>query len=334
MPSSLNERLNRLRSRIADSPALVATTGFLLVFVFFIIAAENFLSPLSLSNILTFASVTGIVVTGTAVLMIGGEFDLSVGSTLAVAGYTFALSLNAGTHPILAAGLALLVGLLLGALNGVIVTGTGIPSFIATLGTMLAYRGLARALGGGDFASYTGERPPLFELFNGALSGINDLFHPAANFRVSILWFLGLGTLMTLLMNHARYGNWTLAVGGNSGVARSQGVPVRRVKLLNFTLAGFFAGLAGVIQFSQRMSIDPLRGQGLELIAVAAAVIGGVRLTGGYGSVLGACIGVLLLQTLEQGLVLMGVPVEIFRAVSGLIILIAVISNRTISGGE
>jgi simple sugar transport system permease protein len=104
------------------------------------------------------------------------------------------------------------------------------------------------------------------------------------------------------------------------------------VVVANFVLSGLLAGVASVLQFAHRSSVDPLRGEGMELIAVAACVIGGVRLTGGYGTIFGACLGMLLLQMLEQGLVLMQIPVQIFQAVAGLILIIAVISNTYLSG--
>jgi simple sugar transport system permease protein len=100
---------------------------------------------------------------------------------------------------------------------------------------------------------------------------------------------------------------------------------------LCFILTGTLAGIAGIMQFAHRLSVDPLRGEGMELVAVAACVIGGVQLTGGYGTILGACVGILLLQMLEQGLVLMQVPVQVFRAVAGLILLAAVIVNTLLT---
>jgi simple sugar transport system permease protein len=309
----------------------VALISFLLLFIFFAIAAPNFLTGFALANILTFASISGIMVIGVAVLMIAGEFDLSVGSTFAVASYVFALSMNAGMPPLPAMLLALGVCAVLGLINGLIVTGTGIPSFITTLGTMLAYRGIARALGGGDFAQYLGDQSLLFGILNGAIDPVNNLFIPPSNFRVSIIWFLVIGVIVALVMRRTPFGNWVYAVGGNPGAALSQGVAVKRVKMFCFVLTGTLAGLAGIMQFAHRLSVDPLRGEGMELVAVAACVIGGVHLTGGYGTILGACIGVLLLQMLEQGLVLMQVPVQVFRAVAGLILLVAVIINTFLS---
>jgi simple sugar transport system permease protein len=328
--ASLAVRWSHLRYRLAVFPELVALISFLVVFLFFAAFAPNFLSPVSVSNMLTFGSNMGIIVIGVAILMIAGEFDLSVGSNFAVASYVFALSMNEpwGMAPLLAMLLALSVSTTLGLLNGVIVIWGRIPSFIATLGTMLAYRGIARALGHSDFAKYTGEPPALFSILNGPLTRLNELSHPAGNFRLSIIWFIVLAVLMVLVMNRSRWGNWIYAVGGNEGAALAQGVPVRRVKLSAFALTGLLVGLAGVMQFAMRTSIDPIRGEGWELLAVAGSVIGGVALTGGVGTLFGACLGILLLQMLDQGLLLMGLSVDVFRGVAGFILMLSVVINQ------
>ena len=328
---SLTVTLTRLRSRLAGFPEAVALISFLAVFLFFVIAAEHFLTPMAIANILTFSSITGIVVVGVGMLMISGEFDLSVGSTFAVASYVFAVTLNAGVGPIPAVLLALLVSAVLGLINGLIVIWTGIPSFITTLGTMLAYRGIARAIGGGLMASYKGERLLLFDVLNGPINAINQLSDSPSNFRVSILWFITIAIVMSLVLMRTRYGNWVFATGGNPGAALAQGVAVKRVKVINFVLAGLLAGVASVMQFAHRTSVDPLRGEGIELIAVAACVIGGVRLTGGFGTLIGASIGMVLLSMLEQGLVLMLIPVQIFQATAGVVLILAVIANTYLS---
>jgi len=319
--------LTRFRYRLAEHTEIVTLISFVLLLIFFSFSAEHFLTSVAISNILSFSSIMGIIVVGVAMLMIAGEFDLSIGSTFAVASFVFALTMNAGLAPLPAMLVALLVSALLGALNGIIVVWSGIPSFIATLGTMLAYRGIARALGGGDFAKYTESTPVLFVVLNGSIDRINRLFLPVANLRVSILWFAVIAVGFAVVLRRSRYGNWLYATGGNSAAALAQGVPVRRVKLTAFTLTGLLAGVASVMQFAHRTSVDPLRGEGWELIAVAACVIGGVRMSGGLGTIFGAVIGILLLQTLEQGLVLMGVSVQIFRAVAGLILMLSVILN-------
>jgi simple sugar transport system permease protein len=324
---SFTATLTQFRYRLAEFPEAVALVSFLIVALIFSFTAEHFLTPVAISNILSFTSILGIIVVGVAMLMIAGEFDLSVGSTFAVASFVFALTMNAGVPPFPAMLIALLISALLGVVNGLIVIWSGIPSFIATLGTMLAYRGIARAIGGGGFAKYTESKPVLFSILNGAIDPLNQLCEPVANFRLSIFWFLLIAVVMAIILMRTRFGNWIFATGGNPGAALAQGVPVKRVKVVTFTLTGLLTGIASVMQFAHRTSVDPLRGGGWELIAVAACVIGGVQLAGGVGTIFGATVGILLLQMLEQGLVLMGVSVQVFRAVAGLILMLSVVLN-------
>jgi simple sugar transport system permease protein len=176
-------------------------------------------------------------------------------------------------------------------------------------------------IGGSDFAKFTEARPFLFYFLNGPITALNQMFEGGTNFRISIPWFLLFAVVMSWVLNRTRFGNWLYATGGNPGAALEQGVPVKRVKLLAFTLVGLLVGLASVMQFAHRTSVDPVRGDGWELIAVSACVIGGVSLNGGAGTILGACLGMILLTTLEMGLVLMGVSVQIFRAVAGIFLI-------------
>jgi simple sugar transport system permease protein len=321
----------RFRVRLGKSPEAVSLITFLVVFLFFAIRAPHFLTSLSIADIATFGSIMGIIVVGVAMLMIAGEFDLSVGSNFAVASYVWAILMNAGVPPLVAMVIAVLCSTVLGLINGLTVVWSGLPSFIVTLGTMLAYRGIARGIGGSDFAKYTLSRPFLFDFLNGPITVLNSLFEGGTNFRVSILWFLVIAAVGAWILNRTRFGNWVLAAGGNAGAALEQGVPVKRVKLLTFTLVGLLVGLASVMQFAMRTSVDPVRGEGWELIAVAACVIGGVSLNGGFGTIVGASLGMLLLTTLQQGLVLMGVSIQVFQAVAGLILILAVILNTYLS---
>lgn len=324
---SLADTWSALRHRLMAFPEAVAMISLAILFAFFAFSAANFTSGISISNILTFGGITGIVVIGVGMLMISGEFDLSVGSTFAAVSYVLALSLNAGFPVGLSILFALLFGALLGLINGLIVTRTKIPSFIATLGTMLAYRGIVRAIGGGDFASYRGEPIALFEFLNGEITSVNQLFTPAAHFRFSTVWFILITVIVSLILARTRYGNWVFATGGSPAAALAQGVDIIRVKMTNFILCGFLAGVAGALQFAHRLSVDPLRGEGMELAAVAACVIGGIRLSGGFGTIFGAMAGILLLQMLDQGLVLMKIPIQVFQATAGLIIIVSVIIN-------
>lgn len=330
LPSAM-DTIIRIRHRLADASELVVLISFALVFLFFSIRAENFLSLVSLTNILTIASIKGIFIVGVAMLMISGEFDLSVGSILAVATFVFALSLEGGIAPLPAFVFAMAVSAALGGINGFIVIRTGIPSFIATLGTMLAFRGIARAIGGGDFARYTGELPAFFSGLNGEFTFINRLAEPAGSARMGIVWFLLFAVLAAVVMRNTRFGSWVYATGGNRAAAIAQGVKTKSVIAVNYIVTGLLAGFAGIVQFASRPAVDPLRGEGWELTAVAACVIGGIWLSGGYGTIVGAAIGMLLLQMVEQGLILVGVDVQLFQATIGLILILAVISNTYLS---
>jgi simple sugar transport system permease protein len=332
--SLLAKTLPEIRHRLSYFPEAVAVISFGALFLFFLIAAPHFLTALSIGNILTFGSITGVVTIGVAMLMISGEFDLSVGSNFALASYVLALCLIAGWPVWLGILLAIVVSTALGLLNGLIVTKAKIPSFIATLGTLLAYRGIVRAVGHGNFATYKGPPIPIFSILNGDFVLLDKLFNAQDAFRTSLIWFILIAILFTFILMRTKYGNWVFAAGGGPEAANAQGVPVDRVKIINFTLVGFLVALASIMQFSYRLSVDPLRGDGMELIVVAASVIGGARLTGGYGTIFGAIVGTLLLQMLDQGLVLMHIPIEIFQASAGLIIIISVIINAFISKGD
>lgn len=358
----------KLRYRIAEIPELVALISFLIIFfafaqqdimsylgigpIPFLPQAENFLGLLAQSNIFTLASIKGLFVLGVAMLMISGEFDLSIGSTLAVSAYVFAILMEFGFKlgdttlippglAFLALIIALIVAAILGLINGLIVVRTGIPSFIATLGTMLAFRGIARAMGNSELAKvsgnadvvrYTGETPPpLFTILNGDIEFINRLSQPAGGARYSILWFFFFLAIIFVVMRYTRYGSWVYATGGNRQAALAQGVRIDRIIITNFIITAILAGFAGVVQFTSRPAIDPARGEGWELIAVAACVIGGIWLQGGYGTIVGAAIGMILLQTVEQGLILAGVNIQLFQATVGLILILSVISNTYLS---
>ena len=330
----LAKKLPEVRHRLSYFPEAVALFSFFLLFIFFSIAAPHFLSPDSLGNIFTFGSITSVVTIGAAMLMIAGEFDLSVGANFAVASYVLALSLNAGLPVLAGIALAILASTSLGLLNGVIVVKAKIPSFIATLGTLLAYRGIVRIIGHGSFATYKGPEIALFALLNGKFTLVNQLLHAPDSFRTSLIWFILIAVIFSFILMSTRFGNWIFAAGGAPDAASAQGVSVPWVKMACFTLTGFLVSLASIMQFSYRRSVDPLRGDGLELIVVAACVIGGIRMTGGYGTIFGAIMGAFILQMLDQGLVLMHIPIEIFQATAGLIIIISVISNTLISKGE
>ncbi|WP_376788803.1 ABC transporter permease [Thermoflexus sp.] len=301
-------------------PEVGALAGFLAVFLGFAIVAPHFLTLGSLAGIMTIAAELGLVAVGVTLLMIAGEFDLSVGSVLGVSAMAFALMARAGIPHLLAFLAALVLAAAIGALNGWVVTRGRLPSFIVTLGSMMFWRGVLLAVTGGFPIAYE-EQSLLMFVLSGRLPG---------GFHASALWFLGVALIATLVLTRTPFGNALFASGGNPQAARALGVEVARVKQVGFILTAVLAGLTGIIQFSRFGSVDPLRGEGVELEAIAATVTGGTLLTGGYGSVIGTVLGALIVGMVRNGLVLAGAPAYWYRAFIGLVLVGAVIINLRI----
>ena len=293
---------------------------------YFLFDVRGALTLRTLVSILNGSVLTGIVVLAVAMLMITGEFDLSVGPILAMGGYLFGtLSVGGSTvfgmfavssplSPLLALLCALFGCAALGVVNGLIVTTTRIPSFIATLGTLFIFLWFVSVYSGNQSFEASREAMQetlLFRVFSGRLRDFNEhLSGPLSNLRVSVFWMVGLALVMQVVLTRTRFGNQVFAVGGNVRAARAQGISVRRVKVSSFALTGLFAGIAGVVLFSQFGRVQGNSGQQQELLAIASAVVGGTLLTGGYGSVVGGMIGVLTISTLRSGVVLLSTPVQ------------------------
>ena len=320
-----------VRRRFAVSPIVGPLATLSVVFILFSLFVPNFFTVRTVSGIVNAATLTGMVTIGVTLLMISGEFDLSVGALAAMGGYLYAFNTMDGGSPVVALLLAILVPAALGALNGLILIRTGIPSFIVTLGTRSIYRGALWIVSGGMMVQ-TLEKLTIYNVFNGRLDVVNDLFR-GANFRTSLLWLLLVALICQYVLVRTRYGNHVFATGGNPGAAQAQGVNVKLVKVINFMISGVLSGLAGVLLFSQFKTVKVATGAGMELSAIAAAVVGGASLTGGYGSIWGALIGVLLISALRTGVVLLDisfVPADNFPAVVGVTIVAAVILNNWI----
>ena len=334
-PVVSDERIQSLSpwQRLIARPEFGALAGLLLVFLIFTAAAggSGFLSLSGTINYLEVAAQVGIVAVFVGMLMIGGEFDLSVGSMLGVAGIVLALLVHPdyGHLPLaLAILITFVVAAAIGWLNGWLVLKTGLPSFIVTLAMLFILRGgalgftklitnLTLVQGIGDQVD-----TPLGHLFSGNLLGV-----PA-----SVWWWLILTIVMGFVLNSTRFGNWIFAVGGDANAARNVGVPVRRVKTILFMMTAMSATLVAIIQVTKYGSADVLRGTQLELNAVAAAVIGGCLLTGGYGSVIGASIGALILGMVQQGIIYTSVDSDWFQVMVGGMILGAVVLNNALRG--
>jgi simple sugar transport system permease protein len=330
--SSSDERVRKVGAlrKWLTRPELGAVAGAILVFVFFAIVAgdSGFLSFGGTMSYLEVAAQLGIVAVPVSLLMIGGEFDLSVGSMVGAAGMIIAISVTEYGWPLFAGILlAVVVSLLVGLFNGYVVIKTGLPSFIVTLGMLFALRGLtigfARLLTGrtqvGGLADAT-EADILTPLFGGSVGG----------FPVSIFWWLGVAVVASWVLQRTPFGNWIFGSGGDAAAARNVGVPVNRVKIMLFMLTALSASLLATVQVLDAGSADVLRGQLLELQAIAAAVIGGALLTGGYGSAVGAVFGALIFGMVSQGIFFTGVSTDWFQVFVGAMLLVAVLFNNVI----
>ncbi len=481
-----------IRNMLARSPGAGAIIGLMAILIIFAVASDLFLEPRALAGALSTNITRGVVAIGITLLMISGEFDLSVGSMLGVSGLSFLglitgqlpmlfiflaavalgfacfmgglnairaerrsiaafVTLVAGgallaasvfiviqslagelppnlppLHPILAAVVALTFTAFLGFVNGYILIRTAIPSFIVTLGTLLAFRAIPLLLVADGrilrYADYFGSEPPniyinrwlviglaaalavgvlliarsllparwrsfrerlagyandtsdfrdvallwtlavfiltftaiavvlylliggiadqigqtstmlqvsFFDLMNGRIESLPFFgqLPRELNLRVGVFWWFLLVIIFQFILTQTRYGNATFAVGGNPGAARAQGINTNRVKVINFILLALLVGVAAIFDVSRVQSVDALRGEGLELEVIAASVIGGTLLTGGYGSVFGALLGVFIFGILQTGLVLVGMNPRVFNGVIGVIIIIAVVIN-------
>jgi simple sugar transport system permease protein len=314
-----------------ESPIAGPLITIVSVFVLFSLFVPNFMTMRSITGIINAATLTGVITVGVTLLMIAGEFDLSVGALMAIGAFIFGSATMNGMNPALAVILAMAVPALLGAINGLILISTGIPSFIVTLGTQYLYRGGLYVVSTGIMLQ-TIEQLPVYNLFNGRMDVIAGLIQ-GANFRTSIFWLLGVVLLVQFLLVRTRFGNHAFAAGGSKPAARATGVSVNRTKLTCFVISGLLAGLSGVMLFSQYKTARIATGAGEELNAIAAAVVGGTLLTGGSGSIVGALLGVLTISMLRTGVVLLNlpfIPADNFVAVVGVTIVAAAIFNNWI----
>ncbi len=301
------------------SPIIPPLITVIIIWVAFWLLVPNFGTIRTVSGVLNAASINAIVVIGVTILMIAGEFDLSVGAVMAMGGYIFAHGMVSGGSPVVAISLALLVSTLMGTINGLVTVYTRIPSFIVTLGTLSIYRGAVWVYSGGEMIQTT-EKLSLYEFLNGRLDLVNDLIQ-RANFRTATVWVILLAILFQIILTRTRFGNHIFAVGGNPQAALAQGVNIKLVKIICFSITGALAGLAGILTFSQFASVFVATGATVELTAIAGAVVGGTLLTGGVGSVIGGLLGILLIDTLRSGVVLLGFPSDNFAAVVGVTII-------------
>ena len=310
--------MRRLLKIYMEKPELAGV--FLLIVLAIVFQANSkdiFLSAENLRGVLGLLPEMGLVAIGVTILMICGEFDLSVGSVFALMPMSVAIMLNHDIGFLPAVLLGLGVCAVIGFINGYVTIAFAIPSFIATLGMLFMARSLTVVISGGF--------PPLLPQIPSWI--FTQYVGPGGLIRMSFIWFVGIALLAGGMMSLTNFGNWIKSTGGQIEAAASMGIPVNRVKIICFMLCSMLAGFAGLIQVLRLNSPLPSIGVGLELQAVAAAVIGGTALAGGVGTVLGGILGALLIRVIDNGMVLSHVDANWFQFAVGFLTVVAVIGN-------
>ncbi|MDT7782378.1 MAG: simple sugar transport system permease protein [Pseudonocardiales bacterium] len=331
-PPAADERMGKPRAvdQLIKRPEIGAMLGALLVFLFFSVVTGQFLSMGGAATWLDDASMLGIMAVAVALLMIGGEFDLSAGvMTASTALVTALLATQLGLNVWLALLVSLAFALAVGALNGWLVMRTGLPSFIVTLGSFLALQGLnlgiTRLVTGS--VQVSGMRETAGYESAGFLFA-STFQIGGTSFYVSIIWWVLFTAIASTVLMRTRFGNWIFAIGGAAQSSRAVGVPVVRSKILLFMTTAFAAWLVGSINILRYASVQANQGIGLEFQYIIAAVIGGCLLTGGFGSAVGAAIGALIFGMARQGIVYAGWNSDWFQLFLGVMLLAAVLVNN------
>jgi simple sugar transport system permease protein len=329
VPQHSRTRRLSLGRRIVERPEVGAAIGLIVLWVLFALigADSGFLTARGIASYLNIAAQVGIVGTTVTLLLIAGEFDLSIGSTIGFTGMIIALATTQAHWPLWAALVAAFAfALAYGYGVGFLVVRTGIPSFIVTLAGLFLLRGatigfsrtIAQQPYIGGVKTAIGD-DPLQYLFAGKFLEVLD---------IGCLWWIGLIALCAVILTKTTFGNWIFAVGGSASAARASGVPVARVKITLFMAVAASGALLATIQVLSLGSADSFRGQGKEFEAAITAVIGGTSLSGGTGSIVGTAIGALTLGIVRQGLFFAGVDYDWYQAILGLMLLIAVLINQ------
>lgn len=291
--------------------AAVLAALFLLIIIFSMIEPV-YLTPSNMINIIKQGTINGILAIGITFAIISGGIDLSIGCTFAIVIVTVGQLTVEKVPTLIALSAGAILGGIMGSLNGLLITKLKLQPFIATLGTMSVYRGLAYV--------FTGGWPVL---------GIPDTYRKTFTTKlfwdipVSILVLFAIAILTHIVLSKTRFGNYLYAVGGNEEASKLSGVDVDKTKIISYAICGACAAFAGMIMLANLGTGEPASGQGYELDAIAAAAVGGTRMTGGKGSILGTVLGALLLAALKIGMIVIGVQTFYQFIVTGIIIIIA-----------
>lgn len=297
---------------------------FIVIFLISVIVNPNFARWSSITNIFKQSAIVGIIALGMSLVIITGKIDLSVGATLAfVSGFSINVLNSTGSIP-LTILFAVVFGTVLGLINGILVERFRMEAFIATLSTMLIYRAIVTYLARGNLGAQYIVGADVFESYrkiaSGTVFGLPNL----------AIYFLVLGGLFVFITTQTKLGKYFFAVGSNEKAALLAGVNVKRVRIYAFAITGTLIGISAILYTSRLTAIQPSSAAlGFELDAIAACVIGGIAMSGGRGRLLGTIFGVLIFQIINSFVVFAGIPPLLVDVVKGLVIIFAVLSQRS-----
>jgi simple sugar transport system permease protein len=330
--TAADERTTRTSAltRATKRPEIGALVAALAIFAFFALTTEAFATPSGASTWLRGASTIGVMAVAVALLMIGGEFDLSAGAMTGFTGLVVGvLTTQYGLNIWAAIAVSLALALLVGAVNGVLVMKTGLPSFIVTLGTFFVLQGIDLAgtkAAIGQVAIQGMARVPYYDqpqaIFGSSLKVVGGTLY------ASVFWWVAVTAVATWVLLRTRVGNWVFAVGGAQVAARQVGVPVFRTKVALFMTTAGAGWLVGMLLLFTTSTVQSNTGVGQEFIYIICAVVGGCLMTGGYGSAIGAALGALIYGMVNQGIVYSGWDNNWLKAFLGVMLLVAVLLNE------
>ncbi|MBA0124556.1 ABC transporter permease [Haloechinothrix sp. YIM 98757] len=326
-PARITQR--SLGRRFLSRPEVGSLMGAVAVFVLFFVISDTFRSADAITTVLYASSTIGIMAVGVSLLMIGGEFDLSAGvgvitSALAAGMFAFQFSTNVWVG----VAFALAVSLTIGYINGLLVIKTKLPSFLITLSMFMMLQGLNLAVTRAVTGSVSTQSISNMDGFSSAQSVFATSFTLGpVSVRITVLWWIVFVALATWVLLRSRVGNWIYAAGGNADAARAVGVPVNYTKIGLFMTVGFMAWFVGMHQLFRFNTVQSGEGVGMELLYIAACVIGGCALMGGWGTAVGAAIGAFIFGMAKMGIVYAGWNADLFMFFIGATLLLATLLN-------
>jgi ribose transport system permease protein len=312
-------RPRRDRFRIPEEVGVIVA---LLVMVAIIgLSRPRFLNPVNLFSLLSNSTFLGMLAVGMVFLLAIREIDLSVGWIFNFSAVFSAVMMVAGVDPWLAASAGVIFGAGLGLVNGVIAVGLRLPAIIVTLGTYSMFQGLSLVMNQGRAIVPSDTSSSFFTFFKLRLFGVVP---------VAGIVFVALAVALHLLLHRTRFGYRVQAVGSNPEAARLAGIPTGLLRLQTLVLMGAICGLSGAMYVGFRGAIDPIEGSDFVLVVVAAVIIGGTPLSGGYGTIIGAVVGMLIIQVISSGLIFFGIDATWSTFVTGAVIVLAVALDQFI----